>query len=474
MPAQTARRAAPIELDVLPSQVAGPFYPEERQALSNQLSRCIVSAVPSSIRTPKIVIAPHAGFTFSGGVAASAFHGLANRADMIRRVVIIGPAHKMSFKGIALHPARAWRTPLGDVTVDWAMLRRLQPLPGVIMDDRPYLREHSIETHLPFLQVSLKTFEICPILVGDASPELVAQALDRVWGGPETLISVSSDLSHYLDDKSARSLDQETRRMIETLDGDRLNAGRACGHRVVAGALRLAREHDLRVTGLDLKNSSDLTDERDRVVGYGAFAMEYAASAELAPVERKLLLSTAARSLVHACKHDGAAPNISVNGNLPAPLTAMRATFVTLEDKGRLRGCIGSLKPHRPLLLDVIANTVKAGFADPRFARLTLEELTDLSLSVAILSHPRDIVADSEEHLVRELSPDRDGLIISDQGRSALFLPQVWASIPDPAIFVKALKQKAGLPADHWSETFKARRFTAEKFGRPLADILKG
>ena len=474
MSAPSISRAAPIELDVLPAQVAGTFYPEDRQGLSNQLSRCIVSAVQSSIRAPKIIIAPHAGFTFSGGVAASAFHGLANRSDLIRRVVLVGPAHKMSFKGIALHPARAWRTPLGDVTVDWTMLRRVQPLPGVVMDDRPFLREHALETHLPFLQVSLKQFEICPMLVGDASPELVAQALERVWGGPETLISVSSDLSHFLSDTAARTIDQETRRIIETLDAERLNATRACGHRAIAGALRLARTHDLRVTGIDLKNSSDMTDERERVVGYGAFAMEYAAQAELAPVERKLLLSTAARSLVHACQNNGATPDVAINGTLPATLSAMRATFVSLESGGRLRGCIGSLKPHRPLLLDVIANTVKAGFADPRFPKLTLQEMSGLTLSIAILSHPREMEFDSESALIKDLSPDRDGLIIEDQGRSELFLPQVWANIPDPTVFLKALKQKAGLPADHWSPTFKARRFAAEKFGRPIVDILKG
>lgn len=459
--------------DVLQSQVAGAFYPEAMQALAHQLRHCIVKSVPSSIRMPKVVVAPHAGYDFSGAVAASAFHGLANRAGQIKRVVLIGPAHRMAFRGVATHPARAWRTPLGEVPVDWQMLRRVAPIPEVIMDDRPFLREHSLETHLPFLQVMLKDFQICPILVGDVAPETVARVLERVWGGPETLISVSTDLSHFLDDTAARALDAETRCIVETLDDSRLNAGRACGHRVLSGVLQLARNNDLRVTCVDLKNSSDMTDERDRVVGYGAFMMEYASQAALTQAERSLLLTTAARSLVHACRHNGMAPELTINGTLPMSLSAMRATFVTLENNGRLRGCIGSLKPHRPLLLDVVANVVKAGFSDPRFPKLTVQELAGLSLSIAILSTPRPITASSEEQLVAELSPDRDGLIIADQGKSALFLPQVWSSIADPRVFLRALKQKAGLAADHWSPTFQARRFTAEKFGAPIIEILK-
>ncbi len=468
-----AHKLADHSEGVFQPQVAGQFYPADPGTLGAQIRRCLVASRSSSIAKPKMLISPHAGFEFSGAVAASAYHGLSGRQDMVRRVVIIGPAHKMAFRGIAIHSARAWHTPLGDIGVDWLMQRRLSAFPEVTMDDRPFLGEHSIETQLPFLQASLKSFEIIPILVGDVSPEVVAKVLEAVWGGPETLIVVSSDLSHFLDDARAKALDNGTRQIIESCDSNSINADRACGHRVIAGALLRAKSQDLRVTGLDIRNSGEFNDARDRVVGYGAFAFEYAASAELNHSERQLLLATAARCLAHACQHDGATPKLTITGELPLTLSAIRSTFVTLEKNGNLRGCIGSLKPYRPLLVDTVANGIKAGFSDPRFPRLSSDELGMLDLSVAILSHPRDISFRNEAELLSELSPDRDGLIVQDQGKSALFLPHVWANIPDPRIFLTALKQKAGLSADYWSPTFSARRFTVEKFGRPVAELLK-
>lgn len=453
-------------------QVAGSFYPANPAELSAQLSRCLLAGKRASIAAPKMVIAPHAGLIFSGGVAASAFGGLAARDSVIRRVVIIGPAHRHAFKGLALHPARAWRTPLGDIAVDTLIQRRLTGLEGVAFDEVPFRGEHSIEILLPFLQISLTKAQIIPILVGDAPPQLVAEALERVWGGPETLIVISSDLSHYMAEQAAKDHDSATRRLIETMAGEQITADRACGHRAIAGALLLARRHDLRINGIDFTTSGDVTNDHARVVGYGAFTFEYAAQARLSEGERKVLLQTAARSLAYAVANGGQPPKLTINGSLPLTFSAMRATFVTLDKDKRLRGCIGSLQAHRPLLADVVANTVKAGFSDPRFPALLADELPAMDLSVSILSQPRAIEAASEPALIAELSPDRDGLIIADQGRSALFLPHVWAQIPDPRIFLSALRQKAGLRSDHWSPTFRAQRFTVEKFGGSIRELL--
>jgi AmmeMemoRadiSam system protein B/AmmeMemoRadiSam system protein A len=454
-------------------QVAGTFYPADMIELGAQLRRCLMVARHSTIRHPKLVIAPHAGLIYSGGVAASAFTGLAARQPAIRRVVLIGPAHRYPFKGLALHPASVWRTPMGDVPVDLVFQRRVKPLAGVSVDERPFQGEHALEVLLPLLQASLEKFEIVPLLCGDAAPELVAEALERLWGGPETLIVVSSDLSHFMPEQEAKAHDTGTRRLIETLAYDQITSDRACGHRPVSGALLLARKFDLRVTGIDFATSGDLTNDHTRVVGYGAFAFEYAAQARLGSDERALLMSTAARSLLFAVQNGGNAPQLNLQGQLPLSMSAIRATFVTLEKEHRLRGCIGSLAPHRPLLLDVVANTIKAGFQDPRFPPLQADELLTLNLSISILSHARTIDVASEAQLIEELSPDRDGLVIIDQGRSALFLPHVWAQIPDPKLFLTALKQKAGLPGDHWSPTFRAKRFTVEKFAAPLASLLQ-
>jgi len=310
------------------------------------------------------------------------------------------------------------------------------------------------------------------MLVGDVAPSVVSDALERVWGGPETIIVVSSDLSHFKPAQEAKDFDTVTRRLVEMLEAGQLNGERACGHRALAGALLRARALDLRVTGVDMATSGDLTGDETRVVGYGAFLMEYAAQAALSSAERRVLLITAARILAHACQNGGKAPSLSVNGALPMTLSALRATFVSLEQGGRLRGCIGSTQAHRPLLQDVLANTIKAAFGDRRFPGVTTSELDGLDLSISILSHPRPIAAESEQALIDELSPDRDGLIIADQGRSALFLPHVWKQIPDPKVFLAALRQKAGLAADHWSPTFRALRFGAEKFGAPVKSLL--
>jgi AmmeMemoRadiSam system protein B/AmmeMemoRadiSam system protein A len=469
-----AAKADYAPTDVHGPQVAGTFYPAVPSELAAQLRRCLQVSKHSFIANPKMVIAPHAGLMYSGGVAASAFGGLSSRQCPIKRVVLVGPAHRFAFRGLALHPAKIWRTPLGDVPVDQMMQRRLNPMAEVVVDERPFAGEHSLEVLLPLLQVCLEKFEIVPILCGDVAPTVVADALERVWGGLETLIVISSDLSHYMEEQAAKTHDTSTRRLIETYAVDQITPDRACGHRAIGGALLRAKALDMRVTGLDFCTSGDVTNDHSRVVGYGAFAFEQAAQARLPREEQDVLLTAAARALAHATEHAGQMPVVNLRGSMPPTLSAMRATFVTLEKDHRLRGCIGSLRPHRPLLNDVMINAVKAGFSDPRFPPLMRDELQHLTMSVAILSEPRPIVAETETQLIEDLSPDRDGLIISDQGRSAVFLPHVWAQIPDPRLFLTALRQKAGLPGDHWSPTFRAQRFSVEKFAAPLSKLMAG
>ncbi len=226
--------------------------------------------------------------------------------------------------------------------------------------------------HLVMLQAMLTApFEILPILVGDAEPRQVAEALRLVWGGPETAIAVSSDLSHFLDRDSAEAIDSDTARLIETLDADSLEGRRACGYLPIMGALAIAAERDLRVSGLHLATSADVGADSSRVVGYGAFAFEYAASARLNDADRALLLSTCMAGLAAATRRDGRMPALRIDGRLSPALTARRATFVTLTQGGRLRGCVGSSAPRTSLIEDAMTNAVQAGFADPRFPHLT-------------------------------------------------------------------------------------------------------
>ena len=256
----------------------------------------------------------------------------------------------------------------------------------MVVDPRPFVGEHSLEMHLVMLQAWLPApFEIVPILVGDADSNVVAEALRRVWGGPETVVAVSSDLSHFLDRRRAESIDSDTARQIETLDAAALDGCRACGFLAVKAALEIAAERDMRGTGLHLATSADAGADASRVVGYGAFALEYAASARLAEADRERLLLACMTALGSATRTGVKAPALNLNGASPT-LSAWRATFVTLTENGRLRGCIGSLEPHRSLIDDALANTAQAGLADPRFPPLKESELTGLRLDVSILS----------------------------------------------------------------------------------------
>jgi AmmeMemoRadiSam system protein B/AmmeMemoRadiSam system protein A len=424
-------------------------------------------ARPDGGVAPKGLVAPHAGLVYSGSVAATAFAPWARRAEPPRRIVIVGPAHRVAFSGVAIHPAAKWRTPLGEAPVAPVTHAELAHAPGVVIDPRPFVGEHSLEMHLVMLQAMLPApFEIVPILVGDADPHQVADALRQVWGGPETVIAVSSDLSHFLDQGSATSIDTDTMRRIETLDDAALDGRRACGFLAVKAALEIAAERDMRATSLHLATSADAGADASRVVGYGAFALEYAASARLGEADRERLLSACMTALGVAARTNGKAPAPTLDGASPT-LSAWRATFVTLTENARLRGCIGSLEPHRSLIDDALANTGQAGLADPRFPPLKESELTGLRLDVSILSYPRPILVGSESELAGALEPDRDGLILSAGRRRALFLPSVWRHLPDARAFVRHLVAKAGFEPNRWPERLQARRFRVESFGAP-------
>ena len=449
--------------------MAGTWYPAGDNECADMVMACLDKGRPSPVADPKVIVAPHAGFVFSGEIAGTAFRQLAEHRKRKKRVVIIGPAHRIGFKGLATTSADAWATPLGTVPVDWGALRKLMPLPGFSVLDKVFEGEHSLEVHLPFLQPVLDDFSIVPILVGDASVELVRDALTLVWGGPETVISVSSDLSHFHDYDTAVGLDQETTRQIELLQLEKINGTGACGHRALAGALDLARAQDLRVTHLDVRNSGDTKGGRDRVVGYGAYSMEYAETARISEPDRQVLLGATMKALKFGVEH-GRAPNVDYGPGVSKSLTAMRASFVSLKIAGRLRGCIGTVVAHQPLLPDVVGNAFKAGFGDPRFGPLTLEELEQLDIEVSLLSFPRFVRFQDEADLVRQARPDVDGLILQDQGRRGLFLPSVWEGIPKSEDFIRHLKRKAGLDVDHWSDELRVFRYTTETFGEPYRD----
>src|SRR3569832_386555 len=444
--------------------VAGMFYPAEAEALAAGVDASLARAKLPALE-PKAVIAPHAGHIYSGDIAGSAYGLLARRRGEIKRVVLLGPTHRLPVRGLALSPADRWETPLGTLAVDTAARDRLAAREHVTVAPEPFAGEHSLEVHLPFIQRALGEVEGLPILVGQPLPGQVADVLDEIWGGPETAITVSSDLSHFHDYDTARTKDAETAAGIERLASEVCTPDRACGCYPIEGLLEQARRRDLRVTALDVRNSGDTQGGRERVVGYGSFAFEYAHTARLDDAARATLLGLCRAVLRQASADGGKAPRLNFEGGLTRPLVAQRACFVTLKIGGQLRGCRGSIQPHRPLVVDAADNAWRAGVDDPRFPPLTAEELETLELDVSILSTPRRIACASEAELIEALRPDVDGLILRDAQRQSLFLPSVWEQIPDPLAIVRNLKLQAGLPADHRSGTMAAFRFEPERFG---------
>ncbi len=221
---------------------------------------------------PKAVIVPHAGYVYSGPVAASAFAQVARRREEVERVVLLGPAHRVWLEGLAVPSCDAFDTPLGSVPIDRDAIATARSLQQVCEQDAPHREEHSLEVQLPFLQLALEDFRLAPFCVGEASASQVAEVLDLLWGDDETLIVISSDLSHYHDYSTARHLDAETTRAIETPRPDGLDSQSACGRVPISGLLLAARRRGLAVRTLDLRNSGDTAGPRDRVVGYGAYA----------------------------------------------------------------------------------------------------------------------------------------------------------------------------------------------------------
>ena len=461
---------------IRPPAVAGMFYPGDPDSLRDDLATCLAVAVPrsgipgtqsepaptfeaSSAGQLKAVIVPHAGYVYSGGTAGRAYALLAPLAGRIRRVVLLGPCHRVAVRGLAAPTVQAFATPLGSIPLDRAALDSLADLPQIVPNDAAHAQEHSLEVQLPFLQTVLGEFKLVPLAVGRTGAAEVAQVIARLWGGPETLIVISSDLSHFHGYAEAQKIDHATAEHILALQ-QLTSFEQACGALPINGLIAVARQRGLRIERIAQCNSGDTAGDKARVVGYASFAL-YEPEAAATDIGSALLArarNAIAAQLKQPTVAEPAHPQLAQPG----------ATFVTLTQNGDLRGCIGSLQAHRPLDQDVRANAVAAAFRDPRFAPLTLAELPRTRVEVSLLSAPQPMTFTDEADALRQLRPNVDGIIFSageggKLGRST-FLPQVWEQLPEPRAFMARLKQKAGLPADYWSPEVQLQRYEVQKW----------
>lgn len=444
---------------IRPPAVAGLFYPDDPVVLERTLSSLLAHAPTGRARTPKAIIVPHAGYVYSGPVAASAYALLAALRGRIRRVVLLGPTHRVYVRGLALPAADRFATPLGEIALDRAGMQALAALPQVVKSAAAHQMEHSLEVQLPFLQRVLGDFSLLPLAVGEATADEVAEALEAVWGGDETLIVISSDLSHFLPASLARQIDRGTANAILAMN-PHLNHEQACGATPVNGLLKAAKRHGLRPVELDLRNSADTAGDPERVVGYAAFAFvtEAASDQPDADAQGETLLALARSEIAGKLGEPATRPADA------AWLSKPGATFVTLTRFGDLRGCIGSLEARRPLGLDVRENAVAAAFHDPRFWPLTRDEFDGILVEVSLLSPAQALDVKGEAEALAALRPEIDGVVFEYGPHHSTFLPQVWEQLPDPADFLAHLKRKAGLPADFWHDDVRLSRYTVAKW----------
>ena len=467
------------------------FYPGANRELARNVAELLGTAAQGAPEraVPKAIIAPHAGYIYSGPVAASVYALLAPARRRISRVVLLGPTHRVAVRGLALPGCEEFATPLGNVPIDAQAVEALRRLPQVVVSAPAHAQEHSLEVHVPFLQTVLERFTLVPLAVGRADVREVAEVLELLWGGPETLIVVSSDLSHYLSYADAQALDRATARSILDFATD-VTHEQACGATPVRGLNEVARRRGLKSELVDLRNSGETAGDRNRVVGYGSFAYYEAAPARNAaadssstsipsrsgrvtltaggppasppgypPDAGEILLKLARAAIVTelGLPQDGAPAS-------PAWLERQGASFVTLKLAGKLRGCIGTLRAHRALGEDLNWNARGAAFRDPRFKPLTAPEYAGIAVEVSVLSALERMSFGTEAEALGQLRPNVDGIVFEYGSHTSTFLPQVWADIREPADFLSHLKYKAGLPPDFWDPAVRLSRYTVQKW----------
>lgn len=445
---------------VRPAAVAGMFYPGNAPQLAAEVGELLdgVETLEPRFGFPKVLIVPHAGYIYSGPVAARAYDELLPARGIVKRVVLIGPAHYVAGRGLALPEAESFETPLGRIPLDAVALAALADLPQVVRSAPAHAQEHSLEVQLPFLQKVLGDFSLVPLAAGMALTEEVEQVIERLWGGPETLFVISTDLSHYHAYDEARRIDGATLEKIQDFGSD-INFEQACGATGLNGMLRVAQRKRLSIRLLTACNSGDTAGGRDRVVGYASLAL-YEGDAVTPEVAGRALIEIARGAIANGL----GLSSVPVKRNHLPWLLQPGASFITLTKDGALRGCMGSLSAARPLGQDVAANARAAAFEDPRFPKLTREEWPHCKVEVSLLSAPKPVAFADEADLLAQIRAGEDGLILECDGKRATYLPQVWEGLPDKRQFLASLIAKAGLPADTRLARCRISRYRVRKF----------
>ena len=443
---------------------AGKFYPEKAEELTNLLNSFKIDE--KSKYKSKAVIVPHAGMYYSGHAAMAGFQ----RLELNENIFIIAPSHHEEFNNIALPEYTYFDTPLGSLEVNNRRIKEIAEKFPCLISNEVFDNEHAIEVQLPFIQnlntpqiMSAKDFvkefkkichkiKIIPILVGRCDYRLISDLISTYW--EDSSFVISSDLSHYYTQQECRQIDTYTATIIETGKLEYFQPAQACGLIGIMGLVDFANNNDCTLIRAMMYNSGDINKETDKVVGYGSwFLYTDTKNSYIEKYYSKYITETVMSSVLEALKGNEYVPQ-----EIPPVLTQYGASFVTLKLNGVLRGCIGSIYPTKPLILDLIDNAKNAAFNDPRFEPISERELPYIEVTISILSSIERITFKDERELLCKIYPY--GIIIADRNNRAVYLPEVWEQLPNREVFLNSLKEKAGLHPEYFSKTLEAYKFT--------------
>jgi len=444
---------------------AGSFYPSDSNELRNILNSLKESKLVKY--QSKAIVVPHAGYTYSGHAAVAAFSHL----EPAENIFIIAPSHHETFTNIALPEYTYFDTPLGSIEVNNRLIKEIATKYPCIVSNVPFENEHSIEIQLPILQNTFfpqkqsaaefvknithigKKLKIVPILTGKCDYRLLADIISEYWENSSFVIT--SDLSHFYTQEQCRQIDTYTATIIETGKIECFEPEQACGLIGIKGLLEFANNNDSSLIRVEMYNSGDISDDKERVVGYGSwFLYPDSKNNYIEKFYKDYIFDIVRQSIIYSINQEEFIPK-----HIPPVFLEFGASFITLKINNQLRGCVGSIYPTKPLILDLINNAKNAGFQDPRFAPLTIEELENIEISISLLSSIERIKFKNEKDLLSKIYPY--GVIISEGEKRAAYLPVVWEQLPDREIFLNSLKEKAGLPSLYFSRTMEAYKFNA-------------
>ena len=430
--------------------VSGMFYPSDKNEIVKLINEYELNIKNDTSYISRLVIAPHAGYKYSGFGAYYALKHLGGK-----NIFIFAPAHKVYVEGIAISSYDSFETPFGKVQVNIEIIQEIADKFYANYCDEAFETEHAIEVQLPFLKYLKDDFNIIPILVGNCDPRVIYEIISYYYENSNNSFVISTDLTHFLTNEKAKKIDNITAQMIESNKSENFHREQACNASAICGAVEFSKSKNFSFIRLDMRNSSLVTKDTNNVVGYGSWMLY---EGEKNNFIKKYYSSLAKEMCLNSIKARGNLSKI----HCPAVFNEIGASFVTLEKNCNLRGCIGSIVAYRGLIDDLVSNAYMSAYKDPRFQPLKESEIGEIEIKISLLSEPVEIDFTDEEDLLEKIVQNKDGIIISDLGKRAVYLPSVWEQLPDKRIFLYSLKQKAGLSPEHFSNSFKAYRFYTE------------